>query len=322
MSNKRIPYETATAGSKAQVEIEKLLLDFGCSAFGTFQDVRKGNLALQFVYRGQKIQFEASYLGWAEFWLAKNPWTERKKVDEDEWRQRAIAQGRVSAWSVIRDMIKSMLTAVECDVVKSQHAFLPWIVTDDGRTVADRIEAEGMLPAIGGAAMIDKAGQWIVVDIDGTLSDSRHRQHLAPDGPDRKTDEGWRMFHEASEDDKPVEHAIAVVSAMTAVGVKVMFLTARPEWMRERTIRWLRSHVVEDGAELHLLMRPAGNLERASEMKPRLLAEFFGTIEDARRQIVFVLEDSVKNETALIQAGFDLLMVSGYGEPQARKEQQ
>ena len=57
-------------------------------------------------------------------------------------------------------------------------------------------------------------------------------------------------------------------------------------------------------------------------MKPRLLAEFFGTIEDARRQIVFVLEDSVKNETALIQAGFDLLMVSGYGEPQAREEQQ
>ena len=87
-------------------------------------------------------------MGWAEFWLAKNPWTERKKVDEDEWRQRAIAQGRVSAWSVIRDMIKSMLTAVECDVVKSQHAFLPWIVTDDGRTVADRIEAEGMLPQL------------------------------------------------------------------------------------------------------------------------------------------------------------------------------
>lgn len=155
----------------------------------------------------------------------------------------------------------------------------------------------------------------VVVDIDGTIADTRHRQHLVPEGDGRRTDEGWREFHLAAERDKPVAHALEVMRGLMLNGdAEILFLTARPEWMRTRTVEWLRRHVFDRDDNFELLMRPAGNLDRASDMKPKMLAEHFGNLETALERVLLVLEDSEKNAASLTSAGFEVIMVLGHGE--------
>lgn len=146
MALERVPYEHATSGNKAKLEIEDLLLNFGCTGFGSYENVEREEVLVQFVYRGQEVSVSASYRGWAETWLEANPWTSRKRISKADWRTRAIGQGRLAVWSVLRDQLKGHLTAVLCGINSTKHAFLPWMVTDDGRTVAERIDVEKMLP--------------------------------------------------------------------------------------------------------------------------------------------------------------------------------
>lgn len=50
-----LPYENATSGAGALDEIRKVLTRFGCQRFGTMSDNEKGELIVQFNYRGREV---------------------------------------------------------------------------------------------------------------------------------------------------------------------------------------------------------------------------------------------------------------------------
>jgi hypothetical protein len=50
-----LPYENSTSGDRALLEIQKLLHGFGCTKFGSMIDWEKGELIVQFEWRGRKI---------------------------------------------------------------------------------------------------------------------------------------------------------------------------------------------------------------------------------------------------------------------------
>lgn len=92
----------------------------------------------------------------------------------------------------------------------------------------------------------------IICDIDGTISDCQHRQHLA-------AARDWDAFHQLAHLDEPISMTLDMIRDLVHVsGHGLIFLTGRPEWMRELTLKWLADKCELDLHDhyLELLMRP------------------------------------------------------------------
>lgn len=80
----------------------------------------------------------------------------------------------------------------------------------------------------------------IIVDIDGTITDARHRAHLIP--ADVTRTENWVAYNAASKDDLPRETVINLVNDLKECN-DIAFLTSRGEAARQVTRHWLRTNV-------------------------------------------------------------------------------
>lgn len=107
----------------------------------------------------------------------------------------------------------------------------------------------------------------IIVDIDGTLADNTHRQHLI-----LGTQKDWDAFFDACPDDAPIFPVVSLVkSLLRDKSHVVIFVTGRPERIREETLAWLRENVGVD--DPILMMRPDGDRRPDYEIKADLLSE-------------------------------------------------
>lgn len=142
-----IPYDSATAGDKALIDLQRALAKFGCQSFGTMTDGEKGATIVQFKWRDRTISLEASWKGYAAAWLKAHPYKYSYRVNRQEHERRALEQAKVSVCSVLRDWVKGQITAVECGVMSFEAAFMPHILLPTGERVIDRIQADKLLPA-------------------------------------------------------------------------------------------------------------------------------------------------------------------------------
>jgi len=72
------------------------------------------------------------------------------------------------------------------------------------------------------------------VDIDGTIADLSHRQHLAKSG---------EKFFDGVENDLPIWEVIQIVQAIRDSGASLIFLSGRSDVCRDATVRWLTKYV-------------------------------------------------------------------------------
>ena len=143
-----LPYENATSGGAALAEIQKVLTKFGCSRFGTMTDVEKGELVVQFTYRGRDVTATASYRGYAAAWLKEHPFGPRTRGSKVEHERKALKQAEISVCSVLRDWIRGQVIAIETGILTFHGAFLGQILLTNGKTVLAHIEEKEMLPRI------------------------------------------------------------------------------------------------------------------------------------------------------------------------------
>lgn len=109
-----LPYENATSGGAALSEIQKVLTKFGCARFGTMTDVEKGELVVQFTYRGRDVTATASYRGYAAAWMKEHPYNgSRMRRTRVEHERLALKQAEISVCSVLRDWIKGQVVATD-----------------------------------------------------------------------------------------------------------------------------------------------------------------------------------------------------------------
>ena len=141
-----IPYETATSGDKALMEIQKILGKFGCQSFGHMVDAERGMTIVQFKWRDRSISLEASWKGYAAAWQKAHPWTRLRGTDRQAYDRKALEIGRVAVCSVLRDWVKGQVTAIECGVLGFDAVFMPHMLLPTGERVIDRVEASQMLP--------------------------------------------------------------------------------------------------------------------------------------------------------------------------------
>ena len=78
----------------------------------------------------------------------------------------------------------------------------------------------------------------VIVDIDGTIADMRHRRHYVHG--DGKKD--WKTFYQEMINDDPICSVIRIVQALSKEGHQIIYCTGRPESYRVHTVAWLRNN--------------------------------------------------------------------------------
>jgi hypothetical protein len=75
----------------------------------------------------------------------------------------------------------------------------------------------------------------IIVDIDGTIADCRHRRHFVNDG-----NKDWKSFYEAMTQDSCIEPIKFLI--INTAWVRLVYCTGRPEEYRPHTEEWLKNN--------------------------------------------------------------------------------
>jgi len=131
-----------------------------------------------------------------------------------------------------------------------------------------------------------------VFDIDGVVADVRHRLHHL---------EGRRHWHaffvEAGADPLLAEGAALV--AEFAREHEIVWLTGRPEWLRDTTAEWLTGHGLPSG---ELYLRPNGDYRPAPRYKLGVLRRL------ADRGIAAVVDDDDEVVDAARAAGYPAVL--------------
>jgi hypothetical protein len=139
----------------------------------------------------------------------------------------------------------------------------------------------------------DEEPPFAVLDIDATLSDTRHRLHFIEKRP-----KDWDSFFAAGKHDAPLEEGRTVAVSL-ARGHEVVYLTGRPERTRRDTEQWLKKHGFPDG---RLLMRNNADRRPSATMKLEKLRRLA-----AERKVAILIDDDVAVVRGAEQAGFAVL---------------
>ena len=130
----------------------------------------------------------------------------------------------------------------------------------------------------------------VVFDIDGVLSDGRHREHYLDSSP-----KDWLSFFAKIADDAPIKPGIDRLLQMRLLKPCVL-LSGRPEHTRTSTTAWLHTNGVS-GVPLYL--RPNRDYRPASLFKLEVLAGLGGS-----QEVGLVIDDDERVVAALVAAGY------------------
>jgi hypothetical protein len=142
-----LPYESSSSGQNAITEIQKVLQRFGCASFGHMMNYERGELLVQFEYRGMPVSVKASIRGYAAAWLKEHPFSDRMKRNRQQHEQEAVRVAGIAVYSILRDWIKGQITAIETGILTFEGAFLGQILLPSGKTVLETATEQKMLPA-------------------------------------------------------------------------------------------------------------------------------------------------------------------------------
>jgi hypothetical protein len=131
-----------------------------------------------------------------------------------------------------------------------------------------------------------------IFDIDGVVADVRHRLHHLDE------DRSWGGFFAAADRDPLLPEGARLVTELGREH-EIVWLTGRPEWLRDTTTEWLAEHDLPT-AELHL--RPPGDYRPA----PRYTLDVLRRL--APRGIAAVVDDDDEVVRVATAAGFPAVL--------------
>lgn len=123
---------------------------------------------------------------------------------------------------------------------------------------------------------------FVVVDIDSTLADTRHRHGKSPHSDPDAT---WLSYGLLCADDVPIAGTVRTVEMLWVAGHSVHIVTGRGEAVRGLTSQWLRAHGVPFNS---LTMRQDHESEDHVEYKKFHLLRL---MEETQRTAYLAIED-------------------------------
>lgn len=150
----------------------------------------------------------------------------------------------------------------------------------------------GIVPVRGNRDRLD-----IISDLDGTITDCRHRQPLA-------TAAQWDDFHAACPLDGPREEVCEFLRrSCKLAGYELVIMTGRPITYAQATVDWLAKHELAEHT-VSLNMRAANNFQSSPDLKLAMVEMVYGSVKMALEQVAFVLEDRDKTTDFWRRLGF------------------
>ena len=141
--------------------------------------------------------------------------------------------------------------------------------------------------------------KWIVIDLEGTLTDNRHRSQLA-------NAKQWGEYTAAFKDDAIYEPVAEIFRRWQDSGGYVTICTGRSEATYSETWQWLVDRrLTPDG----LLMRPARSFEDDGEIKKLLMTAAWGSEDEVKANVCCVFDDSQFVVDLLRQWGLPVFQV-------------
>ena len=104
------------------------------------EEFDKGEVIVQFEWHSRKVSIRASAKGYAAIWLKRNPWTTHMRAPRIEHERRALQQGQIAIYSMLREWLKGQCMAIETGILSSDAAFLGQIMLPSGETVLEIVE--------------------------------------------------------------------------------------------------------------------------------------------------------------------------------------
>ena len=103
----------------------------------------------------------------------------------------------------------------------------------------------------------------VLCDIDGTVANNDHRQHLL------KSYKDWDKFFSQLSEDSPIFPIIEMINARFKDGMEIYFVTGRPERYRTETMSWLKKYFKYN---FLLIMRKDNDLRNKLTIKKEMLS--------------------------------------------------
>ena len=145
-----------------------------------------------------------------------------------------------------------------------------------------------------------------IIDLDGTLYDNSHRQHLIP--ADRNNTAGWVPFNAACAKDILRKEVANLVRAVAAEGSDVIFLTARGEDAREPTFNRLHQDF-SFAYSSDLIMRQMNDHRSAAEFKSSFISGLKSEFSVYRDHTLVAIEDDPAVVDAMRALGVTVLHI-------------
>ena len=73
------------------------------------------------------------------------PYSSRTRSTKAKHEEKALRQGMVAVNSILRDWVKGQITAIETGVLTFEHVFMPYMLTHDGRSLAEVVSERKLL---------------------------------------------------------------------------------------------------------------------------------------------------------------------------------
>lgn len=119
----------------------------------------------------------------------------------------------------------------------------------------------------------------IIVDLDGTLADVRHRLHHI----NVKGRKDWDRFFDAMPEDPVNEWCLTLVKAMAKEGYRIAIVSGRPDTHLSQVREWLARYEVPHD---DLYLRSGGDRRPDTVVKREILHRYF-----SKDDILFVTDD-------------------------------
>jgi hypothetical protein len=144
------------------------------------------------------------------------------------------------------------------------------------------------------------AGDAVIFDIDGVLSDAAGRQHFIERG-----NRDWSAFFEACGDDPVIEEVARLLELLDS-SLSVVLLTGRPLRVQPQTLAWLHRY----GLRWDLLvMRDRGDYAQVTSFKRQVVAD----LRQRGFNLRLALEDDPSNHAMFVAEDIPCVYIhSGY----------
>lgn len=147
--------------------------------------------------------------------------------------------------------------------------------------------------------------KYVIVDVDGTLAITDHRQHYIKGREPRFKE--WERFFLEAENDLPNEVVIELTQLYWEAGYKIIIMTGRPESIRSLTVDWLDKYQVP---YKEIWMRADNDRRPDFLVKQEMVESFIAEKECGIEDIKVILEDRVPVIQMFRDMGFTVFQVA------------